>query len=101
MYRLITESVLGLRLEVDHLHMAPAFPAEWESFEIHYRYRETFHHIHVRRRGAGRKIIRLVIDGVERPTFSIPLSDDRREHQVEVDVGESVVDAGAAGVKPD
>ena len=51
MYRLITESLLGLRLEVDRLRIEPVFPDEWESFDVHYRYRETFHHIHVRNLG--------------------------------------------------
>src|SRR5207253_7884205 len=49
MYRLITESLLGLHLEIDRLRVAPFFPAEWDGFDLHYRYRETFHHIHVKR----------------------------------------------------
>ncbi|MCI0362799.1 MAG: hypothetical protein L0219_02890 [Phycisphaerales bacterium] len=84
MYRLITESLLGLRLEVDRLHLNPVFPDGWESFDIRYRYRETFFQIHVRKGGGG---TRVVCDGIERPERTIPLSDDRREHHVEVDVG--------------
>src|SRR6202040_4257626 len=42
MYRLITESLLGLRLEVNYLRFAPCIPQSWPSFKIHYRYRETF-----------------------------------------------------------
>src|SRR6185436_2227622 len=41
MYRLIMESLLGLRLEVDKLRFAPCLPAHWPSYKIHYRYRET------------------------------------------------------------
>ena len=29
MYRLITESLLGLRLEVDKLHVSPLIPSQW------------------------------------------------------------------------
>ncbi|MGB7157801.1 MAG: glucoamylase family protein [Tepidisphaeraceae bacterium] len=92
MYRLITESLLGLRLEVDRLRIEPVFPREWESFEIHYRYRETFHHIHVRNLGGtgtgGRGgVLRVILDGIEQPDKTIPLRDDRRDHQVEVEVG--------------
>ena len=47
MYRLILESLLGLRLETDKLHFAPCLPLEWESFKMHYRYRETVYHITV------------------------------------------------------
>ena len=49
MYRLIIESLLGLRLDVDKLRFAPCLPADWSSFKIHYRYRETFYHITVRK----------------------------------------------------
>ena len=45
LYRLIVESLLGLRLEVDRLHVAPCFPANWQEFKVHYRYRETVYHI--------------------------------------------------------
>ena len=36
---------MGLHLEVDRLRLAPRVPDEWESYKIHYRYRETFYHI--------------------------------------------------------
>jgi cellobiose phosphorylase len=87
MYRLITESLLGLRLEVDRLHVNPVFPAGWDSFDIHYRYRETFFHIHVRKGGDSTRAARIVCDGNEQPEGVIPLSDDRRDHHVEVEVG--------------
>ncbi|RPJ59636.1 MAG: hypothetical protein EHM23_13430, partial [Acidobacteria bacterium] len=47
MYRLIVESLLGLRLEVDKLRFAPCLPADWKQFKLHYRYRETVYHIAV------------------------------------------------------
>ena len=47
MYRLIVESLLGLRLEVDTLRVAPCLPADWTAFTVHYRYRETAYHIAV------------------------------------------------------
>jgi cellobiose phosphorylase len=87
MYRLITESLLGLRLEIDRLHVEPLFPKEWPSFEVHYRYRETFHHIHIRNVGEGRTVTRVVFDGVEQPDRTIPLCDDRGDHRAEVEVG--------------
>ncbi len=47
MYRLIIESILGLRLQVDKLRFQPCLPAEWNECKIHYRYRETVYHITV------------------------------------------------------
>ena len=34
MYRLLLESLLGLRLEGERLHVAPCLPAEWPGFAI-------------------------------------------------------------------
>jgi cyclic beta-1,2-glucan synthetase len=60
-------------------------PRAWESFKIHYRYRETFYHILVKNGKVGDAITkRVTVDGVMRPDGVIPLVDDRREHQVEV-----------------
>jgi cellobiose phosphorylase len=86
MYRLLTESLLGLRLEVDHLCLEPVLPDSWKSLKIHYRYRETFHHIRIRNNG-GKTVTRVVFDGAECPDKTIPLIDDRQEHNVEVDLG--------------
>jgi cyclic beta-1,2-glucan synthetase len=86
MYRLLTESLLGLRLEVDRLRLEPVLPASWESFKIHYRYRDTFHHITVCNKG-GKTVTRVVFDGAERSETTIPLIDDHCEHNAEVDLG--------------
>jgi cellobiose phosphorylase len=90
MYRLIVESLLGLRLEVDKLHFAPCLPADWKTFKMHYRYRETVYHIVVSQTRAAdnEKVgeVRITVDGVERLDQTIPLIDDRREHSVEVRV---------------
>ena len=64
MYRLIVESLLGLRLEVDKLHIEPCLPADWEGFTVHYRYRETIYHIKVVQ-AAGEGATRVTVDGVE------------------------------------
>jgi cyclic beta-1,2-glucan synthetase len=82
MYRLIVESLLGLRLEVDKLHVAPCLPAHWPGYKVHYRYRETVYHIAVVQLGAAG----LNVDGVELDGLAIPLVDDHREHTVEVRV---------------
>jgi len=87
MYRLITESLLGLQLAVDKLRFTPCLPAEWTSFMIHYRYRETFYHITIRQSGKGQTVNRVVLDGQDQPDKTIPLVDDRNHHNAEVEVG--------------
>jgi cellobiose phosphorylase len=84
MYRLIVESLLGLKLEVDKLRFTPCLPAEWPGFTMHYRYRETVYHITVQQKPAEQGEMRVTVDGVDQPDNTIPLIDDRQEHYAEV-----------------
>ncbi|MFO7685221.1 MAG: cyclic beta 1-2 glucan synthetase, partial [Desulfobacterales bacterium] len=85
MYRLIVESLLGLRLEVDKLHFSPCLPENWDGFKLHYRYRETVYHIAVLRAPAGDGKMRVsLMDGIEQQDKTISLVDDHIEHWVEV-----------------
>jgi cyclic beta-1,2-glucan synthetase len=84
MYRLITESLLGLRLEGDKLRIAPCLPSDWKGFKMHYRYRETVYHINVLQMNADQGEMSVTVDGVQRPDKAIALIDDHREHAVEV-----------------
>jgi len=84
MYQLIVESFLGLRLEVDKLRFEPCLPADWETFKVHYRYRETIYHITVFQTRTGKGGTSVIVDGVEQDDKAIPFVDDRQEHSVEV-----------------
>jgi cyclic beta-1,2-glucan synthetase len=86
MYRLITEWLLGLHFDVDKLRFSPCLPLDWSSFKIHYRYRETVYHITFRNGGTGCTVERVVVDGSEQPERSVPLVDDRNDHNVEVEM---------------
>jgi cyclic beta-1,2-glucan synthetase len=87
MYRLIVESLLGLQLDVDRLQFTPCIPAEWKSFRLHYRYRETFYHITVTQAGPGRKVVSMTVDGLAQSDGAVQLVDDRKEHFVEIKMG--------------
>lgn len=87
-YRLIVESLLGLRLEVDRLRFEPVLPATWKEYKIHYRYRETFFHIRFDCSGGTKRVVRIVQDGREREDLSVQLCDDRQDHKVEVFLGD-------------
>ena len=90
MYRLMVESLLGLRLEGEQLRLAPCLPTDWPGCTIHYRYRETIYHIAVlqTRTAIDRQsgVTSVTVDGVEQHDRAIPLVDDYREHLVEVRV---------------
>lgn len=86
LYRLIVESLLGLKLEVDKLRVTPCIPADWKGFTLHYRYRETLYHITVLQVGTGNGTTSVTVDGVEQQDPTIPLTDDRQEHSVVVTI---------------
>jgi cellobiose phosphorylase len=85
MYRLILESLLGLKKEVDKLSFEPCIPAEWDGFTVHYRFRETVYHIKVRQGHAGGEgATTVTLDGVVQEGKEISLVDDLVEHFGEV-----------------
>jgi len=96
-YRLILETLLGLKLEVDRLRIAPCMPAHWDTYKIHYRYRETVYHITVRRVGVqSGRLIRVTMDGELKHEAGLDesgqlsgvfyLVDDHSQHHVEVEL---------------
>jgi cellobiose phosphorylase len=80
MYRVWLEDVLGFRLTGNTLHLTPAIPAEWDGFEIRYRYRSTVYEISARRGTSGESGIEL--DGHPLLDESIPLTDDGAVHTI-------------------
>ena len=103
MYRLTIETLLGIRLEIDQLKISPSVPSNWTSFKIHYRYHETFYHIHIKQNPAlANNSIQVKVDEAiivleksnlilsEKPECVIQLINDLNEHSVEVDFNYSV-----------
>jgi cellobiose phosphorylase len=85
MYRLIVESLLGLKLDVDKLRFAPCLPVKgWETFKVLYRYRETFYHIIFQQTHDVLGEMLVELDGQGLKEKAIPLVDDHREHNVKV-----------------
>jgi len=84
MYRLIIESLLGLRLETDKLYIEPCIPSDWDSYKIHYRYRDTEYQITVNQIHNSNTHSIIVLDGIECQGDFILLTDDRGEHYAEV-----------------
>ena len=97
LYRLIVESLLGLRREGERLHIAPCLPEEWKMYSLSYRYRDTMYRITVVQNGANSGA---TLDGVDQGDEGIPLVDDRRTHVVEVTVGAARVPAKASEPEP-
>ena len=84
MYRLILESLLGLRIEADKLWLAPCLPSDWQGFTLRYRYRETPYMIKVLQLSGTHKDINISVDGIAQSVAIITLVDDHQEHAVEI-----------------
>ena len=96
MYRLIVESLLGVRREGDTLRIEPCLRDHWPGYKMQYRYRETMYRIVVSRTQDGSAATLVRVDGVKQEQPLIALIDDRREHAVEVVLGSAA--APRAGV---
>jgi cyclic beta-1,2-glucan synthetase len=88
MYRLLTETLLGLNREGDRLRLTPRLPTSWTSCKVHYRYRQTPYHISISRAPHDLPAEeQAALDGNPIADGSIPLVDDGREHSVEIRLG--------------
>ncbi len=90
MQRAGIESILGLRIQGEVLHLDPCIPQAWPGFEMTIRYRSARYEIRVQNSdGAGRGIESAELDGAlltERP-LSLPLLDDGATHSLQVRLG--------------
>jgi cyclic beta-1,2-glucan synthetase len=85
MYRLLSETLLGLSLEGNRLGLTPRLPKHWPTCKIHYRYRQTPYHITISRLPHGLAgSNQTSLDGEELTDGIIPLVDDQREHNIEM-----------------
>ena len=96
LYRLILETLLGLTLEKDKLHLAPRVPADWDTYSVDYRYRDTTYHISVVQLGASEGDSTVIVDGVAQDDPVISLVDDVADHAVEVRLNRVPATAGKA-----
>ena len=91
MYRLILESLLGMKQEKDKLSFMPCLPADWEGFTIHYRYRETVYHITVQQLGdTANEEGSVSVDEIMQKDNCITLIDDHNDHRALVKIVKAV-----------
>ena len=84
MYRLITESLLGIHRMDNKLNFAPCIPVAWKSFKVDYRYYDTTYHIEVRRAASGSLKPSVTVDGMLQSEAALVLVNDFRDHWAEV-----------------
>jgi cellobiose phosphorylase len=84
MYRLLLESLLGVRRDGDTLRLSPCLPADWKEYRLHYRYRETTYHVTVTQTSDGDEEAAVWVDGEPQVDDAVALVDDLVEHTVRV-----------------
>jgi cyclic beta-1,2-glucan synthetase len=80
MYRLMIESVLGLRRTGNVLTLDPRIPSGWDGFEVRYRFGSATYLIRLEAGGA-REGATLTLDGTALELHEIPLVDDGHLHR--------------------
>lgn len=92
MYRLIIESLAGLRQEGNRLSFQPVLPEDWPEITVAYKYRRTLYNIRIiQQKGDGNiepeslspSQKRLLVDGEPQPGLQVLLKDDGAAHEVE------------------
>lgn len=84
MYRLVTESLLGLVLESGQLRFMPCLPVQWPGFKAQYRFGQTHYAIEVTQTSGPVAGIEVLVDGVVKATPAVDLVDDQQDHWVGV-----------------
>ncbi|WP_145477570.1 glycoside hydrolase family 94 protein [Stenotrophomonas rhizophila] len=84
MYRLLVESLLGIRRQGDQLSLEPCLPDEWPSFELSYRFGRSRYEFVVTRNARDQPTLH--VDGVLQPGLRVLLRDDGHHYQVALDL---------------
>lgn len=83
MYRLMSESLLGIKRSGTRLLIEPCLPEEWNRFSIRYRYHSAEYHIEVEQVD-NHSATGMTVDGIDNPQAGIQLQDDGKTHQVQL-----------------
>lgn len=86
MYRLLVETLLGINLVGNTLDLSPHLPQKWNSYIVHYCYKETVYHITFCRIQDSSST-QITLDGKVLDSKKIlPLVNDKIEHFVEMSI---------------
>jgi cyclic beta-1,2-glucan synthetase len=86
MYRLLVESLLGLRIENDKLTIDACLPPDWDRYGIDYRYGATLYRMTITQTTGNRPsgTCRFRLDGIDLLDTVVMLVDDRQDHLIDV-----------------
>ncbi len=88
MYRVGIEAILGLRRVGDALRIEPCIPKDWSGYSIEYQHRGTLYRISVANpQGVNQGVKQVTLDGERLPSGEIPLLQDGKRHEIQVQMG--------------
>jgi len=95
MYRLGVDAILGISRAGNILTINPCIPKDWPRYEITYQFGATRYLINVENpNGVNQGIQQVSLDGKTLTENHIPLSNDGRQHEVQVLLGAPVTTEG-------
>ena len=83
MYRMIVESLLGVRRVGNTLKIEPLIPVDWPGFTLHYRFGKALYHIDVRQ--GSSVVTSMTLDGQPVTGNALTLREEDGERWVRVD----------------
>jgi cellobiose phosphorylase len=84
----LSQFILGIRPDYDGLIVDPCIPSDWERFTVVRKFRNSTYRITVNNPGKFCKgVKKLVLDGDKIDGNKIPVTDDGKSHNVEVELG--------------
>jgi len=87
MYEAGIRYILGLKIERGYIYMNPCISSEWKEYKIKYRYGNSLYNIKVvNENGKNTGVERVIINGNEVEEKRIPLKDDGRVYNVEIEM---------------
>ena len=85
LYRTAVETILGFTRRGDHLTFDPRIPADWQEFEIEYRYQTTLYQCRIENpQGIEHGVAEVWLDGLLIPDGIVALRDDGNPHSIRV-----------------
>ena len=89
MYKVGLEYILGFKKQGNQLTLDPCIPKAWPEFSIDYKYLDTKYKIVVKNPNhVNRKVKYLRLDDKEIETKQIPLVNDKKQHSIEIILGD-------------
>jgi cellobiose phosphorylase len=89
-YRVILESILGVRRVGDRLEFNPCVPPEWSHYEVTLRFGTATYRIRVENpNGTESGVVMIWLDNQMQPARSVALFDDGRTHEIRVVLGQA------------